>query len=218
MKKFRYFRSEPVSFQTSLHFPETNVPINTRRTNCSSLTNPLRGTPGHKLYRKETRFDEHSPREERDKFVNFKYDYRCLEYCLRCVANGNYKSGSCWVIIFTNRGAPFLLPIFYPSSSFVSYNFLIFSWQTFLLSILFLLSENHAVFRAVLELKTGSKRNFARRNIYRILEMGIFIIYVLFRFERSWYLKSFVLMNTMILSYERNSNFIYYNLANTLAI
>lgn len=164
MKKFRYFRSEPVSFQTSLHFPETSVPINTRRTNCSSLTNPLRGTPGHKLYRKETRFDEHSPREKRDKFVNFKYDYRCLEYCLRCVANGNYKSGSCWVIIFTNRGLPLCLYLIPPPPLF-RYNFLIFSWQTFLFSFLFPLRESRCFSRRswAFSLKTGSKR----KNIYR---------------------------------------------------
>lgn len=59
------------------------------------------GTPGQIIQEGEEIRRASRQEEHRDKFVNFKYDYRCLEYCLRCVANGNYKSGSCWIIIFT---------------------------------------------------------------------------------------------------------------------
>lgn len=59
-----------VSLPTSLHFPQTNVPINTRRTNCWSLT---KSVAEDKLC-KRWRIDGEGG-GGRDKFINFKYDY-----------------------------------------------------------------------------------------------------------------------------------------------
>jgi len=60
-----------VFFQTSLRFPQTIVPINTRRANCSSLTGARCSQPTN--YTEETIWWARG-KEERDKFVNFKYD------------------------------------------------------------------------------------------------------------------------------------------------
>lgn len=60
-----------VFLQTSLRFPQTIVPINTRRANCSSLTGARCSQPTN--YTEETIWWARG-KQERDKFVNFKYD------------------------------------------------------------------------------------------------------------------------------------------------
>lgn len=71
----QYLVEARVSFQTSLPFLQTIVPLNTRRANCSSLTKPFSRT---NYTQRDDLMSSREKEAERDKFVNFKYDYRNL--------------------------------------------------------------------------------------------------------------------------------------------